>query len=272
MAVPSAEFFHILIIDDDQEDAVLLTEFLKQAGRFKSIPKIVTSYREGMSCLKDGTKYDVVLLDYKLPDGDGLEFLAEARRLHFRFPFVIVTNYNANNLGVQALEAGAVDYLEKGKITPDTLERTCLYAISLNEKRLQNGGGPGVGPLIETLVDLTRESVSAQTKTSEELRHFQTAMAKSFENLNTCITHHNADCEQRSQRLTEEVKGITKFRWLLDWIAKHPGVTILIVILLLIAAVTGVALLASVDTDKVREIRDATESVQLITTHLQGRG
>lgn len=271
MAVPSTVFLHILIIEDDQEDALLMTEFLKQAGRFNSITHTATSYKEGMSCLK-GTNYDVVLLDYKLPDGDGIEFLAEARRLHFRSPFVIVTNYNDNNLGAQALESGAIDYLEKGKITPEILERTCLYAISLNEKRLQNGSGPGVGPLIETLVDLTRESVVAQTKTSEELRHFQEAMSKGFENLTTCITHHNANCEQRAQRLTEEVKGITKFRWLLDWIARHPGVTVLIVLLILIAAIAGVALLASVDTEKVREIKDVTEIVQISTTHLLGRG
>ena len=271
MAVPNTVFLHILIIEDDREDALLMTEFLKQAGRFNSIPKVAESYQEGMACLKS-THYDVVLLDYKLPDGDGIEFLSESRRMHFRAPFVVVTNYNDNNLGAQAIEAGAIDYLEKGKITPEILERTCLYAISLNEKRLQSGGSPGVGPLIETLVDLTRESVSAQTKTSEELRHFQEAMSKGFENLTTCITHHNADCEQRAQRLTEEIKGVTKFRWLLDWIARHPGVTVLIVVLLLIAAIAGVILLASVDTDKVREIKDVTGSVQLSTTHLLWRG
>ena len=252
----------ILIIEDDKDDAKLFEDFLSQATRFVAHSTVAFSYKEGMTLLRKG-HFDIVLLDFKLPDGDGIEFLTEARRLHFRTPFIMVTNYSDSKLGGDAVELGASDYLEKGKITPEILERTCLYSISLHEKRVQNGGGPGVGPLMQQLVDLTRESVTAQTEVTAEIKEMRTVFGNGLKGLQKHMDNGH-------RRITEEVQKVTKFRWLLDWIANHPWTTILIFVLLVAAVLVTVFALESIDTQKVKDLKEATGAAGTIL--LKGRG
>jgi len=229
----------VLLIEDDLDDVVFFKGILNDAKRVVVDLTVTNTYKEGMEALKKG-RFDVVLLDYKLPDGTGIDFLKEAARHHFYTPFIMVTNYNDARRQTEAIENGASEYLEKGNITSDLLERTCLYAIGLSEKRIQNGGGRGINPLMQQLVDLNRETAESSRAAARELKELRD------------------EGKEQNKRLTEEIQSTVKFRWFFAWVAKHPWPAALffaaILILVLIILFGAVFL----DTDKIKAL---TESV-----------
>jgi len=74
---------------------------------------------------------DCILLDYNLPDGDGIEVLNQLRNDSGEHPcaIVILTAYGGEELAVRAMKAGASDYLPKGWLSADTLPRTVFMRL-----------------------------------------------------------------------------------------------------------------------------------------------
>src|SRR6185503_9755030 len=73
------------------------------------------------------------LLDYQLGDRDGLQLIREAVERECRTPIVFLTAETAHRVDVDAMNAGALDYLVKGEITPPALERSLRYALKLGD-------------------------------------------------------------------------------------------------------------------------------------------
>ena len=69
----------------------------------------------------------------RLPAGrkDGLQLIREAAESGCRTPIVFLTAESSGNIDIQAMEAGALDYLVKGEITPRSLERSLRYSLKL---------------------------------------------------------------------------------------------------------------------------------------------
>ena len=72
--------------------------------------------------------FDAFLVDYRLPDGTGLDLIAELRSRHLG-PVIMVTGVASQELDYQAMVAGVDEFLLKGNIAPELLERTVRYAI-----------------------------------------------------------------------------------------------------------------------------------------------
>nr|MDZ8042288.1 PAS domain S-box protein [Nostoc sp. CreGUA01] len=74
---------------------------------------------------------DVILLDYQLPDLDGLEFITELHQqtINSKIPVIMLTGQGDETIAVQAIKSGAQDYLVKGKLTRDSLCRAIHGAI-----------------------------------------------------------------------------------------------------------------------------------------------
>ena len=81
---------------------------------------------------------DVILLDMTLPDSTGLNTLAEVRKAATRTPVVVITGLDDEEVGVQAVQEGAQDYLIKGQIDGNMVVRAINYAI--NRQRILNEG------------------------------------------------------------------------------------------------------------------------------------
>lgn len=89
----------------------MLGEFLRLSGPF------VTAWAASLQALWEHLhtqKYDLLLLDYKLPDGTGLEALEELPQRGYQLPVIMITGQGDERLAVQAMQAGAADYLIKG--------------------------------------------------------------------------------------------------------------------------------------------------------------
>ncbi len=99
----------ILVVDDDPD----MQFFLKKAlDKFGATYEIADAIASAKSVLSKG-EWDLVLLDYKLPDGNGLEFLPIIQKMAPEAVIVVMTAYGSKNLAMEALKAGAYDYFTK---------------------------------------------------------------------------------------------------------------------------------------------------------------
>ena len=75
--------------------------------------------------------FDCVLLDYRLPDGDGLGLVQKVRGAGLKIPLVVLTGQGDEQIAVELMKAGSSDYLPKSKLSPETLSRSVLNAVRI---------------------------------------------------------------------------------------------------------------------------------------------
>ncbi|HZD05689.1 MAG TPA: PAS domain S-box protein [Longimicrobiales bacterium] len=126
----SSETIRILVVDDDPGDFEMTRAMLDVAPGPATDFEVewAASWDEGLEALARRA-HDVYLVDYVLEDRDGLALVREARKLGIRKPLIMLTGRGSLDVDVEAMEAGASDYLVKGSIDPDLLERTIRYAL-----------------------------------------------------------------------------------------------------------------------------------------------
>lgn len=122
----------ILLIDDDRLQFRFVAAQFKNFRAEKFDLDWAETYEDGLAKLMSGG-YSACLLDYQLGDHDGLELICEAVAKGCRTPIVFLTAESSENVDIQAMNAGALDYLVKGEITPRALERSLRYALKLGE-------------------------------------------------------------------------------------------------------------------------------------------
>jgi DNA-binding NtrC family response regulator len=114
----------ILIVDDEQEVAELLDELLTQLGY-----ETATAYTKNQAAttLKE-FKPGIVLLDIRLPDGDGIEFLKEIKATQPQTEVIMITGLADREIAMEALREGAADYICK-PIDLDYLANSVLAKV-----------------------------------------------------------------------------------------------------------------------------------------------
>jgi DNA-binding NtrC family response regulator len=119
---------HILIVDDEEHVRFAMRETLEPLGY------TCEEAGSGQQALEKFApeRFDLVLLDYRMPDGDGLFTLKEIRKLNSDVPILFVTAYGSKDLALQALREGAYDYFTK----PFDIEEVRVVVRRALEKRL----------------------------------------------------------------------------------------------------------------------------------------
>ena len=102
----------LLIVDDDAAFRQTLAEQLSLDGEFSPAEAETARAAEEMLTGPD-SRYDVVLLDIGLPDGDGRELCARLRKQGLKIPVIMLTGQDAEQDVVRGLDAGANDYIAK---------------------------------------------------------------------------------------------------------------------------------------------------------------
>jgi signal transduction histidine kinase len=123
----------ILLVEDNPGDARLIRETLRDTGS----PAFELHYADRLSAalpLLAARDVDVVLLDLSLPDAHGLETVTRALAAAPEVPIVVLTGLDDETVAIQAVQAGAQDYLVKGQVEPGMLSRALRYAME--RKRL----------------------------------------------------------------------------------------------------------------------------------------
>jgi DNA-binding response OmpR family regulator len=102
----------ILIIDDDTTLREMLVEQLEVDGEFAAAEAGTISEAEAMVTARDA-RFDALILDVTLPDGDGRDLCASLRRAGLRMPIIMLTGSDEEADVVKGLDAGANDYIAK---------------------------------------------------------------------------------------------------------------------------------------------------------------
>ena len=128
----------ILIVDDSFEDRELYQRYLLRDRGYSYTVLEASLGRQGLA-LWQQHQPNAVLLDYRLPDLDGLEFLAQLKSslLQPCLPVIMVTGQGNEAIAVQAMKAGAQDYLVKEQITPEGLHLAVNGVIETVQLRTQ---------------------------------------------------------------------------------------------------------------------------------------
>jgi DNA-binding response OmpR family regulator len=150
------ESVNVLLIDDDEDDYVIIHDMLRTNERDRYRVEWISAYQEAKERLKED-QWDVILVDYDLGTGDGLELIQLARQNGVKAPLIMVTGRGRYELDVEAMQSGAADYLPKDMLNPAVLERVIRYAIERSR-------------LKETLESLVQERTQELQTTIEELR------------------------------------------------------------------------------------------------------
>ena len=123
------ETIRVLIIEDNPGDARLIEEMLKGAKRARFHFINHTTLSSGLEELLSNN-IDVVLLDLNLPDCTGRDTITIIHEKAKTMPIITLTGIVDEELAIESLKLGMQDYLVKGKIDSELLERSILYAIS----------------------------------------------------------------------------------------------------------------------------------------------
>src|ERR1035438_10061088 len=123
-----SQAFQILVVEDNPADADIIRAILPETGpscfQIESVARladaVIRLQREAIS---------LVLLDLGLPDSQGLQTLRQLLQSAPDVPVIVLTGNDDRELGVNAVQAGAQDYLVKGQINENLLVRSIRYAL-----------------------------------------------------------------------------------------------------------------------------------------------
>jgi len=131
---------NILLVEDHPADARLLTHALRSISaeiiHVSRLKEAINILRDLANASPEANNIDIVLMDLGLPDAVGMEGVRRLRRMAPHIPCIVLTGALEEDVGPEALQEGAEDFISKGDINPRFLARAIGYAIERN-KRLQ---------------------------------------------------------------------------------------------------------------------------------------
>jgi len=124
-------FNKVLLLEDNPGDARLVELLLMESDLFDCEIENKITLQAGIDALSEKT-YAAVLLDLTLPDSRGFETLDKLLSSHPKTNVIVLTGLSDKQMGIQAVQTGAQDFLVKGEFDSDTLAKTLRYSIERN--------------------------------------------------------------------------------------------------------------------------------------------
>ena len=124
-----------LIVEDSEDDTLLLGRELKRGGYDLFYERVETP--EAMSNSLQDKEWDIVISDYVMPHISGLDALRVLKETDLDLPFIIVSGAIGEDIAVEAMRAGAHDYVLKGNLARliPAIERELREAVERRERR-----------------------------------------------------------------------------------------------------------------------------------------
>src|SRR5438094_807012 len=126
------DFINLLLIDDDEQEHLIIRRILnsiqKDHSNIHYSIHFSEDYFSGLSEIFS-KQYDICLVDYRLGNDDGLGLIRAAIKKESEMPMILLTDQNNQDIEYAAINAGAMDYLNKNEINEQLLRRSIQYAI-----------------------------------------------------------------------------------------------------------------------------------------------
>jgi PAS domain S-box-containing protein len=118
----------ILVVDDDEDDYFLTSELIKNIPSSGFTISWCYTYKDALEQMTS-KRHDLYFIDYLLGAKTGLELLKEAIAAGIEEPIILLTGKGNQKVDIEAMRVGAMDYLIKGELTEEKLERSIRYAL-----------------------------------------------------------------------------------------------------------------------------------------------
>lgn len=134
MAIGKSEYnlgqdlIKVLLVDDDEDDYMITRDLLLDVEALEYDLDWISSYAEALDAI-ERNQHDIYLIDYRLGERDGMQLLNEALDGGCTAPIILLTGQGDREVDVEAMKAGAADYLVKGQIDHILLERSIRHSI-----------------------------------------------------------------------------------------------------------------------------------------------
>jgi len=173
---------NILLIEDDEDDAFYIKDILNE-GLGNPLQKI-----EHFSSIEKNLKqinpfdYNLALFDYRLGKTNGIELVRNFRHQNCNIPIILLTGQGDQEVAVEAMKAGATDYLTKGKLSIESVTKSIRYVLGLHKE-----------------AELRKQA-------EEKLKKSHSQLAKAYEELQTSIG--KLETAQKQIIISEKLAGI----------------------------------------------------------------
>jgi two-component system cell cycle sensor histidine kinase/response regulator CckA len=118
----------VLLVEDDEDDYILTRGLFNEMAPQRFEIEWVKNYQAGLAGMI-ANQHDVCLVDYRLGARNGVELLRDALERGCSAPVILLTGQGEHEIDIEAMKAGAADYLVKGRLDAGLLERSIRYAI-----------------------------------------------------------------------------------------------------------------------------------------------
>ena len=199
------ETLHILVIDDDEDTRANLRDLLElDAYRVQT----AATFAAGMQCIRAGTedvdKFDVLIVDRKLPDGTVEDWLPSLKQAAAQAAFVIITAYAEIEAVIAALQEGADDYLLK-PFNPELLRKTLNRIIALKRAEQKAQQAQRLAAIGQMMTGLAHESRNALQRSLACLEMLEMEVGDKPEALD--LVRRVRRAQEQLHHLLEEVRN-----------------------------------------------------------------
>ncbi|MBL7697496.1 MAG: response regulator, partial [Chitinophagaceae bacterium] len=118
----------ILIIDDDEDDFFITSEYIKKISDRQFKIDWCYKYNEAVNFIRKKA-YNLYFIDYYLGAKTGLDLIKEAVAMQCEEPLVLLTGKGNQTIDEEAMQAGAMDYLVKSDLNVEKVERCIRYSV-----------------------------------------------------------------------------------------------------------------------------------------------
>jgi PAS domain S-box-containing protein len=118
----------VLLVEDDEDDFIITRDLLSEIPGQRFTLDWLKTFDAGLAAMCQNL-HDVVLVDYRLGAHDGIELLRAALERGCQAPAILLTGAGERQVDLEAMRAGAADYLVKGHLRAGSLERSIRYAV-----------------------------------------------------------------------------------------------------------------------------------------------
>ncbi|HVK97169.1 MAG TPA: ATP-binding protein [Flavisolibacter sp.] len=128
MSSARAPLVKVLIIDDDEDDFFITSDYMRGIQEYQLQIDWCYKFNDSIQFLQNRA-YDIYFVDYRLGARTGLDFLREAVKIGAEEPIILLTGKGNKTVDIEAMQMGATDYLIKTELTTEKLERCIRYAL-----------------------------------------------------------------------------------------------------------------------------------------------